>query len=414
MRLIYLTFIFSALTLFGQSPQEPVVPAKEVPTYRKVVESIKSNPAEAQKLLDAMPATRSAIFDYLEGALLFNAEQGKKAEAHFLKAIEKFPDFFRAHESLSAFYLQEEIYDKALDHLFKVVKFGRAGESTWKNIAYSHINNGNFKAAEEALENVRIFTPKDKTLDATFLDLFLQQNDYKRALPLAMELLDKNSKEKKYWHAVISCYQYVENSKEALRHFLLYDRLFDLTNDEKMRLAGMLYNDGLYKQAGEYYGQVTGKLQSKALLNKASCALEMQDYKALLITLKEPLQKATPDQQEKYFLLKGNSFLALDDSKNALKAFEQALKFNSTNFTVNFQLAQIYDDMKQYDKALDRYERASKGTYYASSALMRKARIHLLKKESKQALEAAERALQIDDSKQVKSFYNRVKQLATD
>ena len=57
---------------------------------------------------------------------------------------------------------------------------------------------------EESFENVRIFMPEDKSLDKKFLEIYLQQQNYEKALPLAQELLKKNPQEKRYWNIVIS------------------------------------------------------------------------------------------------------------------------------------------------------------------------------------------------------------------
>jgi tetratricopeptide (TPR) repeat protein len=408
-----LLFIFTlSLTVYGQSSLEPIVPSKEVAAYREVMGLLETKPVEALSRLQKLPVGRSAIFDYLEGALLLNDKKLALAEKSFLKALKKFPHFYRVHLSLVSVYLSQDDSEKALTHLYEVVKSGRADGDTWKNIVYCHINNKSYQAAEEALENVRIFLPKDKSLDKTFLDLYLQQSNYVKALPLALELLDKTPKEKANWQSVINCYLQLEKPNEALRHYLLFERVFKLSNTETMQLAGLLYNHGLYKQASLRYAQITGDMANRAILNRASCFVESEDFAGLLDSLKEKLKKAKPAESEKYHLLRGDAYRALNKIAEAKKEYLEALKYNSTNATTNFNLAQIFDKEGDYPQALQRYEKSLGNSFYRSSAYMRKARIYVLQKEYTLALDEAEKALAIDDSQQVKAFCEQIKKLA--
>ena len=96
---------------------------------------------------------------------------------------------------------------KALKHLFEIVKAGRADGQVWKSIASCHLNNGSFLSAETALENARVFAPDDSSLDEIFLNIYIQQENYSKVLPLARELSKKFPNEKKYWLTIISTLQ---------------------------------------------------------------------------------------------------------------------------------------------------------------------------------------------------------------
>ena len=196
-----------------------------------------------------------------------------------------------------------------------------------------------------------------------------------------------------------------------LQNYLLYERLFKLENRELMQLAGMLFNDQLYAQAAERFSKVTGALQVDALLNKATCYSQIGSHAQVVRSLSKKIENASPKQNEKFYLLRGNAYLAQENVGAAEQEYLEALKYNSSNTQIQFNLAQIYGDAKKYEKALDRYQKASTSQFYASACYMHKARIYVLQKEFKMALAEAAKAREIDESSSVESFYQQVARL---
>ena len=96
----------------------------------------------------------------------------------------------------------------------------------------------------------------------------------------------------------------------------------------------------------------------------------------------------------------------------AKQEYLEALKYNSSNAQIQFNLAQIHDNEKDYEKALERYHNASKNNFYASSCFMRKARIYILQRIQAVALIEADKAREIDESSSVENFYQQVARLA--
>ena len=125
MKILGVLFLFIT-TLVGQDALEPVIPVKEINSYREIVKLVEEKPAEALAELAKLPATRSSAFDYLEGAILHQENKVIEAEKAFLKALKKVSAYYRVHNSLSILYSNKNDWNKALKHLYFVVKSGRA------------------------------------------------------------------------------------------------------------------------------------------------------------------------------------------------------------------------------------------------------------------------------------------------
>ena len=409
---IFITLFLMNLTIFGQNAFEPVIPASEASIYREISGLVKDKPEEALKKISLLDKSRSAAFDYLAGVLLHQKNEIVAAEEAFLIALKKFPQFYRVHQSLSIIYLNKNDSKKALKHLFEIVKSGRADGQIWKSVASCYINNGSLDAAEKALENARVFAPDDSTLDDIFLNIYVRQEDNSKVLTLARELSEKFPKEKKYLLMMISALQSQGKSKEALKHFLLYERLFEMENTQMMQLAIMLFNEQLYNQAVDRFSKVRGELQNDAILKKAICFSQIDEHDKVIDTLSTKFVNASPQENENFYLLRGNAFLAKDDLHAAEKEYLEALSYNSLNAQVNFNLAQIHETNKDYEKALDRYQKAANNELYAASSYIRKATIYFYQKEYRLALSEAGKARDIDASPAIESFYNQLVKLS--
>jgi tetratricopeptide (TPR) repeat protein len=390
----------------------PVVPVKEVESFKKISALYDVNKVEAYKLLKVLPKERSAVFDYLEGGIHMANEQVDKALAQFESAIKKFPDFYKAHVIVGSIYLNQKNYDKALKTYSKIVTLGRADGRTWKNLAYLHIQKKNYLAAEQAYQSARVFLPKDKSLDQNFLQLRLLQNDYQAALNLALELLDKDETNQSLWKTVIDCLNRLDRQKEALHHYEIYAKLFSLTDQERMQLAGLYYNQKLYQDAVDQYAKVEGSEKVSALRNQVLCLNELEQYTQVLDLLKGDLQQYAFGDREKLFVSRAQAAMNLNKFSDAKQDYLKALEYNSQNSQILFALAELYEQAEDRKEALRYYGLASKEQIYRSASLMRQARLYLMDKQYRLALKAAQDAKLSDNSDAVKRFYEQVKQVA--
>ena len=390
----------------------PVVPVKEVEAFKKISAVYDSNKPEALKLLRKLPESRSAVFDYLEGGINLTNREMETALKFFEKSVKKFPDFYKAHLILAGIYLGNNDYDKALKSYSKVVTLGRADGAVWKNLAYINIQQKNYLAAEQAYQNARIFLPKDDSIDQSFVQLRLMQGDFQAALNVASELLDKDTKNQTMWKTVIDCLNNLNRPKEALRHFELYARLFELGENERMQLASLYYNQEQFRDAAAQYAFVQGKQAIAALKNRVVCLNELGDHKAVLNLLDRDLEQVYIKDRELLYIMRADANLNLDQSAKAKQDFEKALEYNSQNAQTLFALAEIAEANENHQEAIRYYELASKDPLYRSAAFMRQARLYLTMELYGLALKAAESAKLSDKSPAVLRFYEQVKKLA--
>ena len=120
----------------------------------------------------------------LFGNLLWQSGDLTGAEKSFLAALERDPDFARAHRRLGELYFARGEIEKAL------ASFGRAAElededvETRLGIARSLKASGDMNAAMKELETLQRRNPQDPEVLAEYAGTMAQQGEFDRALAL--------------------------------------------------------------------------------------------------------------------------------------------------------------------------------------------------------------------------------------
>ncbi|WDE97209.1 tetratricopeptide repeat protein [Lentisphaera profundi] len=401
----YLFYLFS-LSLLAL---EPSVPREQSRQYQDIIELIAKEPKKALDKLQAMEPSRSPVFDYLQGSLYLDQKNQKLAISSFLTAIKKLPEFTRAHKALAHIYLQENNNTLALKHLSAVIRQAAADLNTWKNIAYIHMSLENWQAAWFAFENVRLFDPENKEINKYFLDIRMHQENYADALIIAREILDKNPQNRNVWLSYISCLNQVDKSEEALMNFVLFDQLFELSDSEKMNLASLYYSQGNYIAAAKHYAQIKGDMATDATLKQAYALMSIQKYDQAAVVLAK-LDKLKFENKENYYQIYAQVKMNLGKQEEALKLYQEALKYNADNAITLISIAQLAEQLKDYELAIEYYTRSAKHNDYRLNSLMRRSRIYLIQKKWSLAQADAQALLDSNIDKNSQAFAQHILQ----
>ena len=104
------------------SGAEPQINATELEMLREVIELMKTNPSAAAAVLKQQTGENSsAALDIILANLEFQQGELADAKKHYRSALEKFPDFRRAHKNLGLLLVQESDFDDALEHLSRAI-----------------------------------------------------------------------------------------------------------------------------------------------------------------------------------------------------------------------------------------------------------------------------------------------------
>jgi tetratricopeptide (TPR) repeat protein len=397
MKYLFYFLSFSLLAL------EPTVPREQKSQYQEIIALLTKDQDKALLKLSKMNAERSAIFDYLEGTILLDKDQKDKALNQFSQAVKKLPEFTRAHKALAYIYLEKTQHKRALKHLTLVISQGSADASTWKNLAYVHMSLENWQAAWFAFENVRLFDPENPQLEKYFLDIRMRQENYSEALLIAKEIISKTPQDRNTWLTYISCLNQVKKPAEALANFILFEQLFELNDSEKLNLAGLYYSQENYLAAAKYFGQVTGELKVDAKLRQAYSLMNVQKFTEAAEILAR-LKKLDFNKKESYLQTYAQVQMNLGKTKEAIKLYQEALKYNANSSLTLMAIAQLADQDADYALAIDFYTRCMKHKELKTNALLRRSRIYLIQTQWSLAEDDAKAVIDSDADKSSKAF----------
>lgn len=399
-----LTFSLSAEIKY----QTPTIPADQGKLYNEIVDLRSKNPQQALKKFSELPQNYSPAFDFLQAVIFIDLKMEKRAVTFLQKSLEKLPTFYQARLTLAQLLLKASNYKDALPQLIEVVKLGRADGSIWKNISICHLELNKYDSAILALNQARIFTPDDQSLDQALLNIYIRQQNYLKSEELVKQMIDRHKDNSNYWTILVQSLLANKKMKEALLNQELKIRLFGPENSDIKTLADLYYNEGVFLKAAELYLKVEGELSGKSLVQAARCYSYNGDHDKVISILNKP-EKLSPSEKEKFYTLRADAQLKKMNKKEALADFLEALKFNSNNSFAQYYIAEIYEELDKPDLALDFYNRASKNSTYFVSAKLRKARIYLNSNNNEMALAEVEAVKKVDDSESTEEFYKYLK-----
>ena len=220
--------IYSTASAASLNSAEPIIKADESKLYNNIVTSYEQKKYnEALKHFTKLKTPHSAAFDYLKGIIYLEQKQYSNAEKAFHQALKKMPQFIRPHQALIKTYFDSDRAVKALPHLSEIIKQGRANGNTWKSLAEIQLNEKNYDAAWHAIQQARIFSPQDQNLENILLDIRLQQENYREAIPMLKAAIDKNPQQRQLWLSLSSCLLKTDKTSEARLNLELFSRLLN-------------------------------------------------------------------------------------------------------------------------------------------------------------------------------------------
>ena len=409
MKVFCLTLLLS-FTLLGENPliSEPVIPADQIETYNEVIKIMETQPSEALKKISEVNQP-SPAFLLIKGILLKKQGNKKVAKESFQSALKELPLFYKARVHLAYLFLEEKNYKSALPHLLTIIQLGRGDGSTWQNLTICYMKLDKLKAAEESLRQLRLYKDDDRDIDLALMDIRWRQKNFQAAYGLAVQMVDSDITDKASWKLMINCLIQLDKEDQALKNMIVYSKLFKLDDTERNQMAGLYYNQEFYNEAAKLYQQVSGSLKKTAHLRAAQSLIYIDKYDQVLELLSKPLKSYSPGDFISYHLFRAESFAALNKKEDSLKELLQILRYDTMNGRVNFKIAELFEDKKDYESALDYYTRSSKDSDIAVISHLRSARIYALKKNYDLAIQSAQKADSIENSSRTKSFIQKLK-----
>jgi len=401
--------------------REPDVSAEENALYERAHQLAATKPEAAVTLLEGIVAKpkdqepASPAFDLLLGNLYYAVGQTAKAEASYLRAVERYPAFLRAWTNLGVLYYAQGNYAKAIPCLARAVALGDRESTTFGMTALCLENTGDAVGAELAFVQALALDPGNVGWMDGLVRVFMRAKQYSRAEVMIRNLIKERPTESRYWLIYADIMVATDRKLEAIA--LLEQTLATgiAGREELAELAGLYADENLVPEAVRTYGKID--VTAKALGERRT----LQLVRILMATSDWPKAQALLDEfgkaggagQETFLRIQADLFAGQKKWSDARKVFDALLRLNPMDGGALVGLGRAYLGEGDEIHAILAFEAAvqtKEGVHQASLAL---ANLELKHRHYERSVSHLEKALSIEKNEEMEDLLARVRSLVS-
>jgi tetratricopeptide (TPR) repeat protein len=401
------------------SGAEPEIREDEVELLREVIELMKADPRAAAAMLEQqIDPTSSAALEFVLANLEFQNGQQESAIRYYRSALDKFPDFRRAHKNLGLLLVQKSDFRGALEHLSRAVELGDRDGRNYGLMGHCFTSLENYLAAEEAYRNAVLQQPDAKDWKTGLARSLLGMERYRDAIALFDSLIEATPEDATLWMLQANAYIGVEQPLAAAVN-LEAVRMMGKAQSSSLVLLGDIYmNAGMPELAKSAYLEVIESDEGATQFSTAYRAAELlirtrafDEGQEILASIDRRYGKELPQDDElKLLTLEAKLARAQGREREAAKILESIVERDGTRGDALLELASYYHGQREHEKALLVLERAEKLEAFEYQALLSHAQFMVSEREYRKAAELLRRALQVKSEPRVEEFLARVEQ----
>ncbi|MBC2594840.1 tetratricopeptide repeat protein [Ruficoccus amylovorans] len=392
----------------------------EIKQVQEMRDLFQSNPqAAADRLKEDLDEDASAPYLFLIGTLYLTAQQNDQAKEFYNRALEKYPNYRRAHKNLALVYLQDQELDKALKHLSRTIELGEKDGRQYGLLGYIYLSMGDPFAAEAAYRQAILAEPDVMDWKLGLVQALLGMEKYDDANALIETLIEKNPGNDTFWLLQVNAYLGSGQPERAIANLEMLRRMGKLKPASLKLLADIYMNQQMREQALERYTEL---MQADAsgqflptMLNIGELLVYSQDFDraiGMLDTIESHYASSTPEDKIKILNLKAKVARATGDSELAQETLTEIIAQDPLNGDALLEMAAIHQEKGKKEEAVFLYERAAKVDGYEFKALVQYAQMMVKEKRYADAVPLLKRALTINDDPRIARFLEDVERAA--
>jgi tetratricopeptide (TPR) repeat protein len=401
------------------SGAEPQIQQSELELLREVIDLMKVNPRAAATMLgQQVKPDGSAALDFILANLYFQDGQQELARSSYGAALEKFPDFRRAHKNLGLLLVQSKDCKRGLAHLTKAVELGDRDGRNYGLIGYCYIELESYVAAESAYRNAILHQPEVRDWKLGLARSLLAMERHKEAAALFADLIERNPEDTVAWLLQANAFIGLEQPMAAAVN-LETVRAMGKAQTSSLALLGDVYmNEGMPELATSAYLEVIERDKGNLQLGTAQRAAQMlirtrafdQAEKVLAGIESRYGKQLSQDEQLEVLTLKAKVARARGQEEQAAKLLESIVDRDGTRGDALLELAAYHRDKGNLEKAILMIERAQKVEAFEYQALLDHAQVMVGKRDYAKAAQLLRQALAIKSEPRVEGFLARVEE----
>ncbi len=399
---------------------EPRMSPEEQAIYRdKVVPQLRDDPTRAQSLLTSLiKPSGTAIFDFTLGNLHFQAEDFTNAVKHFEAALEKYPDFRRAHKNLGFALVRDGKYAEAIKPLVRTIALGGCDGKVFGLLGFAYMSQGRNVSAEAAYRQALVFEAENIDFKLALVKCSIATANFDYALALLDELIRQYPERNTLWSLQANIYIQREQPAKATISLEMLRRV-DKATPQSLYLLGDLYMSqesrdlalSAYLEAvAKDNGQNPAKaLRAAQILVSRNAWAEAGQMFAKIRSGGTPLSGSDELQLLK---LESKAAMAGGSGEKAIETLEQILGKNPLDGEALLLAGDYYSKNGQKEKAEFRYRTAGSVQGFEAEAMVKHAQLLVQSQKYLAACELLKKAQKLKPRDNVQRYLEKVEQLA--
>jgi len=400
---------------------EPKVTQEELVVLRDLVELMKADSGAAAEQLEArINENSSPALIFVLGNLYFQDGKVEKAKTYYLEAVEKHPDFRRAHKNLGMLYLQDQNFAGAIKHLGRAVELGSYDGRTSGLLGYSFLAEKDYLAAEECYRDAIQQEPDVGDWKLGLARVLIETKRYAEAVSILDKLLEAAPTDADMWTLQANAYVGLSQPQDAAVNIEAVRALGKASTESLFLLGDIYLNMKMPEPALEAYQEAMGNEGSGVGFSKAlrSARLLYQtgaydESERFIETVQNNYSSSsTRDQRLELLTLKAKVARAKGESAEAASLLEKIVEEDGTRGDALIELANYYRDQDDIERAMLLLERAENLEEFEFDALVKRAQILAGQRKYSDAAGLLRRALLLKDDPRVNDYLQRIERAA--
>lgn len=409
------------LATFGViSPVEPRLSPEDSQFLREeILPLIEENPEAARKALtDRLQDTTSPALHFVLGNIYLQRGDLQGARENLRIALRRFPDFLRAHRSMALVYVRSGDFIGAIPHWREVLRLGGGDDQSYGLLGYALLEKGQWNAAALAFQNALLYQPDSRDFRRGMVQALLQTGRDAEASELLQDLIEEDPDNPDYWKLLANLQLGEGLLPEAAAALEVAMGLGDSQRSTYLLSGNIYLNLGLPQKALYAYQRA---------LDAGPSDLSFEEVQPALDNL---VQRSHWNEVEKYAQSLRNYFGRDLDSEeinriNAAVAIArlstqpspeiaETTRLYANHFPMDgrlqMALGRYYQDSGQTENALLSLRRAAQVENQRSEALLTLANLLVRERRYEEALQYLHRLQELEYSRQVADYIERLSQ----
>jgi len=399
---------------------EPTLSEEEQILLEDIYGALGDDPATlAGDIAPLITQESSAALNFVLGNLYFQSDQWDRAIQEYENAIDKFPNFARAHRNLGLAQARKGDFDGAIFPLTKTIELGRKDSWIYGVLATAFFRKGNYLAAESAYRNALLFDPEMDAYEVGVVRCMFRQNKFADTVAATKNLLKEFPDRKEFWMIQAESYLKLDELAKAAENFEVVRRLGQADPAMLKKLGQIYLKQDLPTLASSAFldalkmdgvSGVSGALDAAQRLAEGG---SLDQTKKILQSVQQLSGGGLPEfEQTRYAKLQARVLISEEKEGRAVALLEEIVQEDPLDGEALMLLGDYYRNKGEMERSGFYYERASSLEAFEADAKVKHAQLLVANEKYLDALPLLRQAQSINPRQSVEEYLSKVERLS--